>query len=62
MVAEEVETDQLKEDVDEDVDTDVATLFVKNLNFDTREDDLRMLFSRCGAVRFVFMRMTSQLT
>ncbi|XP_046556854.1 probable RNA-binding protein 19 [Haliotis rubra] len=48
VVTEEGESD----DEDEEERTPGCTLFVKNLNFDTTEEDFKTMFERCGNVKY----------
>lgn len=43
--------DDVDEVIDDRVDVATSTLFVKNLNFDTRDDGLYALFSTIGPLR-----------
>lgn len=47
------EEDSEEEEEEEEVSEAGATLFVKNLNFDSREDDLEKKFKKCGKIKSV---------
>ncbi|XP_033748627.1 probable RNA-binding protein 19 [Pecten maximus] len=42
-----------EEEEEEEVSESGATLFVKNLNFESREDDLKKKFKKCGKIKSV---------
>jgi multiple RNA-binding domain-containing protein 1 len=49
-------TSEIVQDTDSggvDDDEDTGTVFVKNINFDTTEDNLKAMFARCGRVRSI---------
>nr|CAD7200804.1 unnamed protein product [Timema douglasi] len=50
--ATETEADEEATDDDEDPEPD-TTLFIKNLNFETREDSVKEHFKKCGPIHYV---------
>ncbi|XP_041348002.1 probable RNA-binding protein 19 isoform X2 [Gigantopelta aegis] len=54
QVSTKTPSDEAGSDSDSEEETEPeSTLFVKNLNFDTAEDDLRKMFEKCGKIKMV---------